>query len=326
MNDAATLMANGEVLVAGGTYEPDSAENSEWDSLRNTESYDPATNRWSVRAPTLLPRAQDTATLMPGGDVLIAGGYACGGGKGCLGYGGSGDCCGASSAEVYDPSSNTWQYTDPVLSGNEHTATLLPDGGVLVVGGNIGPTSEYEQSSAEVFAPTSEPIAAPAAKTAVLEPPSITGLAETHKHWREGGAAARISVGGAGARSETSVRKDPARRAREAPLGTTFTFALNEQATVTFAFAKRLAGREVKGKCVAAGRGGGHARRCERSVVRGTITFSGRAGKNRVGFQGRVSRAVKLAPGDYTLLVSATNAQGLRSVGRTLRFTVVGGR
>jgi len=77
INEAATLMADGEVLVAGGIFEANSGENDEWDSLRSTESYDPATNRWSARAPTLLPRAQDTATLMPNGDVLVAGGYDC---------------------------------------------------------------------------------------------------------------------------------------------------------------------------------------------------------------------------------------------------------
>ena len=314
MNEAATLMADGEVLVAGGTYEVNSGENSEWDSLRYTESYDPATNRWSARAPTLLPRAQDTATLMGNGDVLVAGGYDCGGGKGCLGYGGSGDCCGASSAEVYDPSSNTWEYTDPVLSGNEHTATPLPSGGVLVTGGNIGPPSGYELSSAEIFAPASEPSPLRPAKTAVLVPPSITGLSESHKRWREGRSVARISA-----------RKRKASRART-PLGTAFTFTLNEQASVTFTFTQQLPGRRVRGKCLAPNRSNRRRRACKRTVTRGVLSFTGHPGRNTVSFQGNIIGAHRLPVGNYALFIVANNAAGQRSSAKRLRFTIVGSR
>ncbi len=325
MSEAATLMADGEVLVAGGTYEVNSGENDELDSLRNTEAYDPATNRWSARAPTLLPRAQDTATLMPNGDVLLAGGYDCGGGKGCLGYGGSGDCCGASSAEVYDPASNTWEFTDPVLSGNEHTATLLGDGGVLVTGGNVGPVSGYELSSAEIYAvepqPPQPPPVSPVVQEAALAPPSVTRLSQSHKRWREGSAIARVSDTRAKTRTRRATRKGHAREA----LGTTFTFVLNEQATVTFTFVQQLPGRRAKGKCLAPSRKDRRGRACTRSVVRGTLTFAGRAGENTVRFQGRVSRAAKLPPGDYTLQVAAINAAGERRLAaKELGFSVSG--
>ncbi|HTZ64728.1 MAG TPA: kelch repeat-containing protein [Solirubrobacteraceae bacterium] len=327
MNEAVTLMTNGEVLVAGGTYEVNSGENDEWDSLRNTESYNPATNRWSARAPTLLPRAQDTATLMPNGDVLIAGGYDCGGGAGCLGSGGSGDCCGASSAEVYDPAANTWEFTDPVLSGNEHTATLLPDGGVLVTGGNVGPVSGYEMSSAEIYAVQPQPQAQPqppassVPQAAAPAPPSLTRLSQSHTRWREGRAIAQVSD----TRAETRTRKETRiGHAREA-VGTTFMFVLNEPATVTFTFTEELSGRRQRRKCLAPSRTDRRARACTRSVVRGTLTFAGRPGENTVRFQGRISRTAKLPPGNYTMHVAAIDAAGKRGVAANeLRFSVFG--
>jgi hypothetical protein len=43
------------------------------------------------------------------------------------------------------------------------------------------------------------------------------------------------------------------------------------------------------------------------------MTFAGHAGRNRVAFQGRISRAKHLQPGDYTLAITATNPAGERS-------------
>jgi hypothetical protein len=327
----ATLMSDGEVLVTGGTYEEALGIYDSLNSLRSAEAYDPATNRWSARAPMLLPRAQDTATLMPDGDVLVAGGYDCGGGKGCLGYGGSGDCCGASSAEVYDPVSNTWEFTGPVLTGNEHTSTLLPDGSVFVTGGNVGPVSGYELSSAELY--TDEPPPSPSAKTVGLVPPSITGLSESHRRWREGTATAQISdheMGTAvrvGARSADVTQvlgsRTKARRRRvKTPLGTTFTFTLNEQATITFTFLERLPGRSSGNRCLAPSRENRHRRACKRSVVRGALTFTGHTGENTVLFQGHLSLLAKLPPGSYTLLATGVNAAG-RSATAPVRFVIV---
>jgi len=314
-DQTATLMPDGQVLVTGGIFEVSWGGNDSLNSLRSTETYDPQTNSWSARASTLIPRAQDTATLMKDGRVLVVGGYDCGFARGCLGYGGSGDCCGASSAEVYDPSSNTWEYTGPVLSGNEHTATLLPEGGVLVTGGNVSPISMYDLSSTEIYAaryPPDEPPSSPPVATAASTPPSITHLAESHKRWREGHAMARISA-----------RESKARSAGT-PLGTTFAFTLNEQASVTFTFTQQLPGRRVKGRCVAPS-GKNHRRRsCERSATRGVLSFTGHAGRNTVSLQGNIPGAHRLPLGNYALLVTATNAVGQRSSTERLRFTIVG--
>ncbi|WP_424671592.1 kelch repeat-containing protein [Candidatus Binatus sp.] len=67
----ATLLPNGNVLFAGGV---DNAGNL----LTSTELYDPATNTFAPSTSTPVmnaARAYDTATLLPNGKVVIAGGY-----------------------------------------------------------------------------------------------------------------------------------------------------------------------------------------------------------------------------------------------------------
>ena len=68
-------------------------------------------------------RVYHTATLLPSGKVLVAGGQGIGGAL-------------LSSAELYDPATGTWTATGSLGTGRSfHTATLLPSGKVLVAGG-----------------------------------------------------------------------------------------------------------------------------------------------------------------------------------------------
>ncbi len=89
-------------------------------------------------------RLAHTATLLPNGSVLIAGGY--------VGYVNSPTYLGyesLNSAEIYDPVSGSFSTTDPMLATRFwHSATLLQDGSVLIAGG-IG--ADWDLASAEIY-------------------------------------------------------------------------------------------------------------------------------------------------------------------------------
>ena len=71
-------------------------------------------------------RAAHTATLLPNGKVLIAGGFV-------------GDGGGLSSAELFDPTTKTFATAENMTVARAgHTATLLQNGKVLIAGGYNG--------------------------------------------------------------------------------------------------------------------------------------------------------------------------------------------
>jgi hypothetical protein len=105
------------------------------------ELYDPQSGTWSAAASMLETRISDIATLLPDGRVLVTGG----------GGGGSGgtrtDDKSLRSAELYDPASGTWSATASMLAIGGNTATLLPDGKVLVTVGTDGSAELYDPGS-----------------------------------------------------------------------------------------------------------------------------------------------------------------------------------
>ena len=123
----ATLLQNGKVLVVGADL---------------AELYDPGTGTWSsVGRLDGSYRISHTATLLPDGSVLIAGGF-------------DADFMASiyDSAELYNPNTGTWSSTGRLNSPRaSHTATLLPDRKVLVVGGEV--RSGYLASS-ELYDPS----------------------------------------------------------------------------------------------------------------------------------------------------------------------------
>jgi Galactose oxidase, central domain/Kelch motif len=134
-NHAATLLANGKVLVSGGV---------DILALAAAELFDSATATWSATGSLLTPRADHSSTLLLDGKVLIAGGDS-GYGNGVL-----------ASAELYDPATGTWTATGSMgVSRCLHTATLLPNGKVLVIGGVDGDNFTHPLASAELFDPAS---------------------------------------------------------------------------------------------------------------------------------------------------------------------------
>jgi hypothetical protein len=135
--------------------------------------------------------------------------------------------------------------------------------------------------------------------------PTIERVRQSTSRWREGSGLATYS------------------RKKKPPVGTTFSFVLNQRVTVSFAFTQQTGGRKVNGMCVAQTRANRHRPGCKRTVNRGTLTFAGHAGLNKVAFQGRISRSKSLALGTYTVRITALGSSGERSSVRTLSFTIV---
>lgn len=178
-----TLLANGKVLVAGGTnlataelYDPQtrswmatgsmsvvrrahgavllrdgrvlvaSGFNNVAGEVPVAEIYDPATGTWTVVAPPLVPRHYASLTLLPDGRALLAGGFTAGGVT--------------THAEIYDPLSNTWTVTGALSFARNGAmgsplahATVLASGRVLMAGGSDG--TRNTQPAAELYDPAS---------------------------------------------------------------------------------------------------------------------------------------------------------------------------
>ncbi len=135
IDHTATLLSNGEVLVAGG-------DNNTEGYLSSAELYNPSTGKWMLTGSMTVPREGHDAVLLQNGEVLVAGGL-----NGTT-------CCGApplASAELYNPASGTWTATGSMSVGRySFSLTLLPDGEVLAAGGADNGTA---LASAELYNP-----------------------------------------------------------------------------------------------------------------------------------------------------------------------------
>ncbi|AUX48517.1 uncharacterized protein SOCE26_100550 [Sorangium cellulosum] len=137
----ATLLEDGRVLAVGGYEMPLPTES--YIALDSAEVFDPEFGSWLPLAPMQTAHAEHTATLLKGGQVLVAGGL----GHGVI-----------ENAEVFDPTSSTWLPLERLhVARKWHTATLLDDKRVLVAGGfnDEGKSEITDLVSAEVFDPGS---------------------------------------------------------------------------------------------------------------------------------------------------------------------------
>jgi hypothetical protein len=136
--------------------------------------------------------------------------------------------------------------------------------------------------------------------------PTISRLSQSHRTWREGTRLATLS------------------RKRGIPVGTTFSFTLDQAARLVFTFSRQVPGQMVGGRCVAQTNKNRRGHACRRAVPAGQLTFAAHTGPSRLAFQGRISRTRQLRPGVYTLTIVAINPAGQRSKPDALRFAIVG--
>lgn len=136
---SATLLPNGKVLIAGGAY-----SQNDWETLSSAELYDPSTGRFTQTDSLKTARMGHEATLLADGRVLITGGTSASRDSRCL-----------ASAEIYDPGTGAFiEAGDMSEPRVDHTATLLPNGKVLVTGGYaMRNSSSGLTSGAELYDP-----------------------------------------------------------------------------------------------------------------------------------------------------------------------------
>ena len=133
MAHTATLLLPGQLLVAGGSPATASAE-----------LFDPDAGTFTPTGDMTTSRISHTATLLEGGKVLLAGGLP------PTGLGPS-----LATAELYDPGTKTSTETGAmIVPRGLHSATKLPDGTVLMVGGLSTPQPPAFVDVAEIYSPT----------------------------------------------------------------------------------------------------------------------------------------------------------------------------
>jgi len=124
----ATLLPNGIVLVTGGFNVSNKV-------IGTAETFDPNTGKFTAAGNMTVVRAFHTATVMGNGQVLVVGGLGAGSTPGDQ-----------AAAELFNPSTRTFQATGSLTNArSSHTMTLLLNGKVLVTGGAGNATAETYQ-------------------------------------------------------------------------------------------------------------------------------------------------------------------------------------
>jgi N-acetylneuraminic acid mutarotase len=126
-------------LIVFGAWDPTGPT-----AYPTVQTYDPTTDMWSLDAPMLLTRSGHTATLLPDGRILVAGGA-------------SDTTAIVNECELYDPVADKWSLAAPMATAREfHAATLLDDGTVLVVGGAPSFAGTATLASTEIYHPATD--------------------------------------------------------------------------------------------------------------------------------------------------------------------------
>ncbi len=130
----ATLLSNGQVLVAGG-------QDSNGNALASAELYNPGTGKWSKTSSMMWDCFDFSMTRLSNGQVLVAGG------EGVHGT--------IAQAELYHPGTGLWSATGSMNAYRMgQTATLLSNGQVLIAGGKSDYPTHNLYASAELYNPS----------------------------------------------------------------------------------------------------------------------------------------------------------------------------
>jgi len=141
-----TLLRDGRVLIAGGfvccVIEGQTATEF---ATALAEIFDPATGLFTPTGPMAVGRALHQATLLPDGRVLVSGGF---------GEPSQPGGPGPERAEIFDPTTGTFSPAGGLRAGRFlHSAILLTDGRVLVVGGVASPGDRSAVELTELYDP-----------------------------------------------------------------------------------------------------------------------------------------------------------------------------
>jgi hypothetical protein len=160
----ATLLQNGEVLVAGGS-------DYQIRCYATAELYNPSTGTWTLTGSMSQPRCLHSATLLPDGRVLVSGGvnsiY---------------DTATAtvSGSEIYNPATGTWKATGSLNVSRAEAATLLLDDGEVLTAGGYNNTGNSNPNtyltSAELYDPSTQVWTTTASMSAGASLPSPSAL------------------------------------------------------------------------------------------------------------------------------------------------------
>lgn len=133
------LLPDGRVLVTGG-------QSGDESKIASAEIFDPSTGRFT-RAPDMnFARSDHTAMILTNGKVLIAGG--------ATGLDSRRREVVTATAELYDPATNSFVVTGSLsVERYKHSAVLLPDGKVLILGGSNSMMNRGRYASAELYDP-----------------------------------------------------------------------------------------------------------------------------------------------------------------------------
>jgi hypothetical protein len=146
---SATLLADGRVLISGGLLMKGGSRTDVSFALL----YEPQTGHFIQTGTLAQPRDTATATRLEDGRVLVAGGFTWPSDGPASPKGPA--SVSVSSVEIFDPNTGTFIDAGSMTTARAgHTATLLLDGRVLIVGGiDMTTTTADELGSAELYQP-----------------------------------------------------------------------------------------------------------------------------------------------------------------------------